>query len=152
MTPTICEKSKLEGVQNPLKLVRMMLTVTTKLSTIIKYTKVSINLLHKQNLNSPRWLSTKYSTWHWCLQTVTEQLRVTGGDRGVLRGEEFKRYVTKLRARSSVYKRQRAELAQVKAEGGVLARTLDILKTRLNELGTDEVSQPIRVNWEIIIL
>lgn len=73
---------------------------------------------------------------------MTEQLRVTGGDRGVLRGEEFKRYVTKLRARSSVYKRQRAELAQVKAEGGVLARTLDILKTRLNELGTDEVSQP----------
>lgn len=87
---------------------------------------------------------------HWCLQTVTEQLRVTGGDRGVLRGEEFKRYVTKLRARSSVYKRQRAELAQVKAEGGVLARTLDILKTRLNELGTDEVSQLVRVNWEII--
>lgn len=77
---------------------------------------------------------------------------MTGGDRGVLRGEEFKRYVTKLRARSSVYKRQRAELAQVKAEGGVLARTLDILKTRLNELGTDEVRQLYNLLQEINII
>ncbi|XP_046676776.1 intraflagellar transport protein 81 homolog [Homalodisca vitripennis] len=72
------------------------------------------------------------------INTVTEQLRLAGGQQGVLRGEEFKRYVTKLRARSSIYKRQRAELAQLKAEGGVLARTLDILKGKLSELGTGE--------------
>lgn len=65
---------------------------------------------------------------------MSEQLRLAGGDTGVLRGEEFKRYVTKLRARSSIYKRYRAELSQLKAEGGVLARTLDILKARLSEL------------------
>lgn len=58
----------------------------------------------------------------------------------MLRGEEFKRYVTKLRARSSVYKRNRADLAQLKAEGGVLARTLDILKAKLADLDSSVVS------------
>lgn len=48
----------------------------------------------------------------------------------VLRGEEFKRYVTKLRGRSSVYKRNRAELSALKAEAGVLTRTVEILRAR----------------------
>lgn len=48
----------------------------------------------------------------------------------ILRGEEFKQYVNKLRARSSVYKRSRAELSAMKAETGVLTRTLEILKSR----------------------
>jgi hypothetical protein len=48
----------------------------------------------------------------------------------VLRGEEFKRYVTKLRGRSSLYKRQRAELSALKAEAGVLTRTVEILRAR----------------------
>lgn len=73
---------------------------------------------------------------------ATQQLRVAGGDTGVLRGEEFKRYVTKLRGRSSIYKKHKNELSQLKAEGGVLARTLDVLKARLGELQTDsEVDQ-----------
>uniref|UniRef100_A0A1B6E6H5 Intraflagellar transport protein 81 homolog n=1 Tax=Clastoptera arizonana TaxID=38151 RepID=A0A1B6E6H5_9HEMI len=69
-----------------------------------------------------------------------EQLRQAGGDATVLRGEEFKRYVTKLRARSSIYKRNRAEMAQLKAEGGILARTLDILKTKLAEINSSAES------------
>ena len=48
----------------------------------------------------------------------------------VLRGEEFKRYVNKLRGRSSLYKRHRAELSALKAEAGVLTRTVEILKAR----------------------
>jgi hypothetical protein len=76
-------------------------------------------------------------------QTVTDRLRQAGGETGVLRGEEFKRYVTKLRGRSSVYKRSRAELAGMKAEAGVLARTLDILRARLAELGTQVGSKTV---------
>ncbi|XP_054282354.1 intraflagellar transport protein 81 homolog [Macrosteles quadrilineatus] len=72
------------------------------------------------------------------ISSVTEQLRQAGGETGVLRGDEFKRYVTKLRARSSIYKRSRAELAAMKAEAGVLARTLDILKARLSQLAPIE--------------
>lgn len=63
------------------------------------------------------------------LQEKKNQLQEFAGDT-VLRGEEFKRYVTKLRGRSSVYKRNRAELSALKAEAGVLARTVEILHAR----------------------
>lgn len=63
------------------------------------------------------------------LEEKQNQLRDIAGDT-ILRGEEFKRYVNKLRARSSVYKRHRAELAALKAEAGVLTRTLELLSSR----------------------
>lgn len=43
-------------------------------------------------------------------------------------GEELKKYVSKLRARSLVYKERRGQLQEMQAELGVLSRTLDILK------------------------
>lgn len=43
-------------------------------------------------------------------------------------GEELKKFVSKLRARSVVYKERRAQLHEVQAELGVLTRTLDIMK------------------------
>ncbi|KAJ7347153.1 Intraflagellar transport protein 81 [Desmophyllum pertusum] len=46
----------------------------------------------------------------------------------VLKGDEFKRYVNKLRGKSTVYKKKRQELAELRAEYGVLARTEEILK------------------------
>ncbi|KAK7480473.1 hypothetical protein BaRGS_00028290 [Batillaria attramentaria] len=51
----------------------------------------------------------------------------------VLKGEDFKRYVNKLRSKSTIYKKKRSELAELRAESGVLSRTNDILKQR-NEL------------------
>ncbi|XP_052216960.1 intraflagellar transport protein 81 homolog isoform X2 [Dreissena polymorpha] len=51
-----------------------------------------------------------------------------GGE--VLKGEEFKRYVNKLRSKSTIYKKKRQELAELKAEYGVLARTEEILHQR----------------------
>jgi hypothetical protein len=63
------------------------------------------------------------------LQEKKSQLKEFAGDT-VLRGEEFKRYVTKLRGRSSVYKRNRAELSALKAEAGVLTRTVEILRAQ----------------------
>lgn len=51
-----------------------------------------------------------------------------GGE--VLKGDEFKRYVNKLRSKSTIYKKKRSELAELKAECGVLARTEEILRQR----------------------
>lgn len=46
----------------------------------------------------------------------------------ILRGDELKQYVNMLRAKSSVYKQQRAELAAVQAEAVDLQQTLDTLR------------------------
>ena len=52
-------------------------------------------------------------------------------DGGVaLRDEEFKRYVAKLRTISVEYRAKKATLSALKAESGVLDRTLEILKSR----------------------
>lgn len=48
----------------------------------------------------------------------------------VLKGEDFKRYVNKLRSKSTIYKKKRSELAELRAESGVLMRTDDILNQR----------------------
>ena len=43
-------------------------------------------------------------------------------------GEELKRYVARLKTRSTLYKQCKAELSGLKAENGVLRRTLEILE------------------------
>lgn len=62
-------------------------------------------------------------------QEKQEQLKQFSGEQ-VLRGEEFKRYVNKLRGKSSVYKMKRAELSDLRAEYGILSRTEEILKAK----------------------
>ncbi|XP_068573574.1 intraflagellar transport protein 81 homolog [Cebidichthys violaceus] len=51
-----------------------------------------------------------------------------GGE--VIRGDEMKRLVVKLRSKGTVYKKQRQEIAELKAEYGVLQRTEEILRQR----------------------
>jgi len=46
----------------------------------------------------------------------------------VLKGEDFKQYVNLLREKSLTYKQKRADLSDLKAEYGVLERTLEVLK------------------------
>ncbi|XP_076030655.1 intraflagellar transport protein 81 homolog [Oratosquilla oratoria] len=58
-----------------------------------------------------------------------EHLKQYSGEQ-VLRGEEFKHYVHKLRGKSSVYKMKKAQLAELRAEHGVLSRTEEILKAK----------------------
>lgn len=48
------------------------------------------------------------------------------------KGDDLKRYVAHLRARSALYKQRRAELAGLRAEGGVLNRTLHILESKVS--------------------
>ncbi|KAL3848360.1 hypothetical protein ACJMK2_019225 [Sinanodonta woodiana] len=57
-------------------------------------------------------------------------LAKTSNGEEVLKGDEFKRYVNKLRSKSSIYKKKRQELAELKAESGVLSRTEEILRQR----------------------
>ncbi|XP_068101352.1 intraflagellar transport protein 81 homolog isoform X2 [Hyperolius riggenbachi] len=63
----------------------------------------------------------------------SSQARDTDGSE-MLRGDEFKRYVSKLRSKSLVFKKKRQELADFTAECGVLQRTEQILKQRLDNL------------------
>ncbi|XP_071338099.1 intraflagellar transport protein 81 homolog isoform X2 [Trachinotus anak] len=49
----------------------------------------------------------------------------------VIRGDELKRLVVKLRSKGTVYKKKRQEIAELKAEYGVLQRTEEVLKQRL---------------------
>lgn len=67
-----------------------------------------------------------------CQQELTEKREATKGLDGgeVLKGDEFKRYVNKLRGKSTVYKKKRQELAELRAEYGVLSRTEEILKQK----------------------
>lgn len=53
---------------------------------------------------------------------------------------QFKRYLSKLRGKSLVYKKKRQELADLTAECGVLQRTEQILKQRHETLQQQLVS------------
>nr|XP_037290865.1 intraflagellar transport protein 81 homolog [Rhipicephalus microplus] len=66
-------------------------------------------------------------------QLQEKQSLVAGGEQ-VLKGDEFKKYVNALRGKSSQYKQQRQELAELRAETGVLARTQEILTHKERDL------------------
>ncbi|XP_051965331.1 intraflagellar transport protein 81 homolog isoform X2 [Xyrauchen texanus] len=61
------------------------------------------------------------------LNMKSSQTRERGGME-LIRGDEFKRYVAKLRGKSSTYKKKRQEMFELKMEYGVLQRTEEILK------------------------
>jgi len=48
----------------------------------------------------------------------------------ILKGDEFKRYVNKLRGKSTIYKKKRQEIAELRAEYGVLSRTEELLRAK----------------------
>ncbi|XP_029016957.1 intraflagellar transport protein 81 homolog [Betta splendens] len=63
------------------------------------------------------------------LRQRSSQAQASNGDE-VIRGDELKRLVAKLRSKGTVYKKKRQEIAELKAEFGVLQRTEDILLQR----------------------
>ncbi|KAK9391726.1 intraflagellar transport protein 81 like [Crotalus adamanteus] len=52
----------------------------------------------------------------------------------VLKGDEFKRYVNKLRSKNTLYKKKRLEIAEISAEYGILQRTEELLKERHQDI------------------
>jgi DNA repair exonuclease SbcCD ATPase subunit len=71
------------------------------------------------------------------LKDKQQKLQETVGEI-VLRGEDLKQFVNTLRAKSNVYKQQRAELASVKAEANDLMETLENLRAQDPSLTTNE--------------
>ncbi|KAI8852858.1 hypothetical protein BC829DRAFT_487295 [Chytridium lagenaria] len=67
------------------------------------------------------------------LEKKEEQLKGVAGNK-ILRGEEFKRYVSELRGKSNVYKRKKADLAELTGEFGILQRTEEILLSRVKAM------------------
>ncbi|TMS03438.1 Intraflagellar transport protein 81-like protein [Larimichthys crocea] len=63
------------------------------------------------------------------LKQRTNQAQTSDGEE-VIRGDELKRLLVKLRSKGTVYKKKRQEIAELKAEFGVLQRTEEILKQR----------------------
>ena len=64
----------------------------------------------------------------------------------VLRGDDFKRYVNSLRGKSNTYKKRRAEISDLKAEIGVLSRTVEVLHSRQSAL---EQTVSVQGGWSI---
>ncbi|GFQ89191.1 intraflagellar transport protein 81 homolog [Trichonephila clavata] len=66
------------------------------------------------------------------LQTQLEAKKIDNktGEGEFLKGDEFKRYVNKLRGKSNIYKKKRQEMAELKTECGILSRTVDILQQK----------------------
>ncbi|XP_015273163.1 PREDICTED: intraflagellar transport protein 81 homolog [Gekko japonicus] len=52
----------------------------------------------------------------------------------VLKGDEFKRYVNKLRSKNTLYKKKRLEIAEITAEYGILQRTEELLRQRHEDI------------------
>nr|XP_060641470.1 intraflagellar transport protein 81 homolog [Anolis sagrei ordinatus] len=52
----------------------------------------------------------------------------------VLKGDEFKRYVNKLRSKNTLFKKKRLEIAEITAEFGILQRTEELLKQRHEDI------------------
>ncbi|KAI7797999.1 Intraflagellar transport 81-like protein, partial [Triplophysa rosa] len=63
------------------------------------------------------------------LNMKSSQAQEQGGAE-LIRGDEFKRYVAKMRGKNSTYKKKRQEMAELNAEYGVLQRTEEILRER----------------------
>ncbi|CAH8654683.1 unnamed protein product [Schistosoma intercalatum] len=57
-------------------------------------------------------------------------------DLSCLKTDEFQRYVAKLRSKNTIYKQKRAQLSELRAEKGILSRTVEILRNEENEMKT----------------
>lgn len=68
------------------------------------------------------------------------------------RAEDFQRYVTELRNKNLTYKQKRGILSHLKAEKGILSRTVDVLKTVekqcKRQLDAVEAAQGVSGYWE----
>ncbi|XP_048370574.1 intraflagellar transport protein 81 homolog [Sphaerodactylus townsendi] len=66
------------------------------------------------------------------LQKSNQAQEMSGTE--VLKGDEFKRYVNKLRSKNTLYKKKRLEIAEITAEYGILQRTEELLRRQHEDL------------------
>ncbi|XP_044010027.1 intraflagellar transport protein 81 homolog isoform X2 [Aphidius gifuensis] len=65
------------------------------------------------------------------LKKKLEEKKEQQNDNSVPKGEELKKYVARLKTKSLLYKKCRGELSGLKAEAGVLSRTLSIIEGKM---------------------
>ncbi|KAH0564275.1 intraflagellar transport protein 81 homolog [Cotesia glomerata] len=65
------------------------------------------------------------------------------------KGEDLKRYVARLKTKSGMYKRCRAELTELRAEGGILSRTDIILENKLSDSKTMDAINMMNYEYNI---
>ncbi|XP_052104713.1 intraflagellar transport protein 81 homolog [Mytilus californianus] len=88
-------------------------------------------IAHKKEaaVETYRGLRDEYNHIQQEIEQKRDMIKEQGGGE-VLKGEDFKRYVNKLRSKSTIYKKKRQEIAEIRAEVGVLSRTEEILRQR----------------------
>ncbi|CAH8872973.1 unnamed protein product [Trichobilharzia szidati] len=83
---------------------------------------------------------------------ATKSIDVKSNGAGCLKAEEFQRYVAKLRSKNTIYKQKRAQLSELRAEKGILTRTVELLRNEESEakklLSETESAQGISGYWE----
>ncbi|WAR28260.1 IFT81-like protein, partial [Mya arenaria] len=85
----------------------------------------------------------EYSRFTHEVDDKRELARQASGGGEVLKGDEFKRYVNKLRSKSTIYKKKRQELAELKAEFGVSSKKSHLDHTKGQTL--EEISDMVRI-------
>jgi intraflagellar transport protein 81 len=63
---------------------------------------------------------------HKLRQQLNDKPTNTSTNQPMLEGEDFKRYLSELRGKSTNFKRKKAELSAVDTEYGILQRTEDV--------------------------
>lgn len=89
-------------------------------------------IISRRKLTAAEQLNESRSELSLLQEEIEEKKSQTKGLDGeeVLKGDEFKLYVNKLRGKSNTYKKKRQELAELKAECGVLTRTVELLQQK----------------------
>uniref|UniRef100_A0A7S0JK75 Intraflagellar transport protein 81 homolog n=1 Tax=Calcidiscus leptoporus TaxID=127549 RepID=A0A7S0JK75_9EUKA len=86
------------------------------------------------------------------LASKAKELDGVGKGAPVLKGEEFRKYASDLRAKTAQYKRMKAELSELSSEWGILARTEKILREQeaviSMQLGEVESRQKAKGHFE----
>ena len=81
-----------------------------------------------------------------------KKLELGSNHDNLLSADQFKTYVSDLRTKSSLYKQNRTYLNDLKAEYGILSRTLEILKIQESSLNESIVSASIMLIFKLIFL
>ncbi|KAK3094389.1 hypothetical protein FSP39_001105 [Pinctada imbricata] len=98
-------------------------------SSLFKQQAAIISHKKEAALTTFREIRETYNRMQQDIEQKRDMAKEAGGGE-VLKGEDFKRYVNKLRSKSTIYKKKRQEIAELRAEHGVLSRTEEILRQR----------------------
>ncbi|CAH8596109.1 unnamed protein product [Schistosoma turkestanicum] len=132
-----------EPFDNKISLFRQQAAIVTrkKLAAAETLTTTRDKLIELDNrlneIKTQLGISTTTTTMHHQNEEEDENAASkTSSDLPVLKSDEFQQYVAKLRSKNTIYKQKRAQLNELRAEKGILSRTVEILRNEENEMKT----------------